>query len=100
MRATDTFVQLVGVPHPSPAKAKEFRTIDLASARAGIEAARSAHAMHFIYALERFPPTRESALRLGFVTLEQMVTALTWAVEHPSKETRIIEVPDIRKIAP
>ena len=28
---SETFVQLVGVPHPSPAKAAEFREIDLAS---------------------------------------------------------------------
>jgi uncharacterized protein YbjT (DUF2867 family) len=155
VRSGGTFVQLVGVSHPSPAKAKEFRTIDLASARAGIDAAHAAHAMHFIYVsvahpapvmkayievrteaetllrasgvpatilrpwyvlgpghrwpavllpvtwlLERLPATRESALRLGFVTLEQMVTALAWAVEHPSKEIRIMEVPDIRKATP
>ena len=29
----DTFVQLVGVSHPSPAKSAEFRSIDLASGR-------------------------------------------------------------------
>ena len=33
---SDTFVQLVGVPHPSPAKAAEFQSIDLASARASV----------------------------------------------------------------
>src|ERR1041385_8006784 len=27
----DTFVQLVGVPHPSPAKADQFRAVDLVS---------------------------------------------------------------------
>src|SRR5262249_4174870 len=27
----DTFLQLVGVPHPSPSKAREFREIDLRS---------------------------------------------------------------------
>jgi uncharacterized protein YbjT (DUF2867 family) len=152
VRSNDTFVQLVGVPHPSPAKAKEFRTIDLASARAGIEAAKAASAMHFVYVsvahpapamkayvearteaealleasalpatilrpwyvlgpghrwpvallplywiLEKIPATRATALRLGFVTLEQMVTALAWAVEHPANETRILEVPDIRR---
>src|SRR5437868_1296831 len=37
---SDTFIQLVGVPHPSPAKAKEFREIDLVSALAGIAAAK------------------------------------------------------------
>jgi len=33
IRPADTFIHLVGVPHPSPAKAAEFRAIDLVSAR-------------------------------------------------------------------
>jgi uncharacterized protein YbjT (DUF2867 family) len=45
----DTFVQLVGVAHPSPAKAAEFRNIDLASGRSAVEAARSAGVQHFVY---------------------------------------------------
>lgn len=45
----DTFVQLVGVAHPTPAKAAQFRTVDLASAHAGILAASSAGVRHFIY---------------------------------------------------
>ena len=36
----DTFVQLVGVPHPSPSKAQQFVDIDLRSALASIAAAR------------------------------------------------------------
>src|SRR5277367_2150017 len=43
VRSSDTFVQLVGVAHPSPAKAKQFREVDLASARASIEAAKKAN---------------------------------------------------------
>ena len=31
IKPADTFVQLVGVAHPGPAKAKEFRAIDLVS---------------------------------------------------------------------
>jgi uncharacterized protein YbjT (DUF2867 family) len=46
---SETFVQLVGVPHPSPAKAAEFRAIDLASGRSAIEAAKSAGVRHFVY---------------------------------------------------
>jgi len=45
----DTFVQLVGVAHPSPAKAPEFRRVDLASARAGADAAAGAGVSHFVY---------------------------------------------------
>ena len=151
VRAGDTFVQLVGVAHPSPAKAAQFRSIDLASARAGIDAARTAGAAHFVYVsvaqpapamrayvqarveaeahlaasglastvlrpwyvlgpghrwplvllpaywiLERLPPTRDTALRLGFVTLGRMVTALAWAVENPPAQSRVLDVPAIR----
>ena len=45
----DTFVQLVGVAHPSPAKAGEFRSIDLASGRSAVQAAASAGVQHFVY---------------------------------------------------
>jgi uncharacterized protein YbjT (DUF2867 family) len=44
-----TFVQLVGVSHPSPAKAAEFRSVDLASVRASAEAAVAAGVEHFVY---------------------------------------------------
>ena len=45
----DTFVQLVGVPHPSPRKAEQFRRVDLISARASACAAASAGIRHFVY---------------------------------------------------
>jgi len=148
----DTFVQLVGVAHPSPAKAAEFRAIDRASGLGAVAAAAQAHIQHFIYLsvaqpapmmkgyirvraeCERallesgmnvtlvrpwyvlgrghrwpyallpmywlcslIPSTRESALRLGLVTLEQMVRTLVSAVENPSIGARFIEVPQIRK---
>ena len=148
---SETFVQLVGVPRPSPAKAKQFHDIDLISARASIEAARAAGIEHFIYVsvaqpapvmrayqavrseaeaalrdsgmkatvlrpwyvlgpghrwpyllvpvywvCERIPQTRESAIRLGFVTHAQMTEALLRAVEDPSNDFRIVTVPQIR----
>jgi uncharacterized protein YbjT (DUF2867 family) len=147
----DTFVQLVGVPHPSPAKAAQFRSIDLASALAGIDAASGAGVRHFVYVsvaqpapvmrayiaaraeaeaalhasglnatilrpwyvlgpghrwpyalvpgywlARAFPPTRELALRLGLVTVTQMVGALVAAVENPASGVRIVDVPAIR----
>jgi uncharacterized protein YbjT (DUF2867 family) len=49
IRPADTFVQLVGVSHPSPAKASQFRTVDLQSARESIQAAAEAGVEHFIY---------------------------------------------------
>ncbi len=45
----DIFVQLVGVAHPSPAKAKEFRSIDFVSATEAIKVAPEAGIKHFIY---------------------------------------------------
>jgi len=49
IRPADTFVQLVGVAHPSPAKAAEFRSIDLPSASGAIQAAAKLSIEHFIY---------------------------------------------------
>jgi uncharacterized protein YbjT (DUF2867 family) len=45
----DTFLQLIGVAHPSPAKAAEFRAVDLASVRASAKAAAAAGLSHFVY---------------------------------------------------
>jgi len=148
---SDTFIQLVGVPHPSPAKAAQFQSIDLASARASVSAAASANIAHFIYVsvaqpapvmkayqsaraeaeslirasgmdatilrpwyvlgpghrwayalkpmywlFERLPATRDTARRLGLVTLEEMVAALVQSVESPASQFRILDVPSIR----
>lgn len=145
-------MQLVGVSHPSPAKAAEFRSVDLASVRASAEAASAAGVEHFVYVsvaqpapamkayaavraegeaivratgmnatflrpwyvlgpghcwpyllvpfywlFERLPPTRETAMRVGLVTLRQMVAALVRAVENPARGVRIVEVPEIRR---
>lgn len=154
VRPSDTFVQLVGVPHPSPAKAAEFQSIDLASVRASVTAAARAGVEHFIYVsvaqpapvmkayqaaraegetlirdsgmnatiirpwyvlgpghrwayslipmywlFERIPGTRETARRLGLVTLEEMAAALAHSVESPEDGIRILDVPSIRSTA-
>lgn len=151
----DTFVQMVGVAHPSPAKAPLFQSIDLASARASATAAREAGVQHFVYVsvaqpspamkayvesraeaeafirgtgmsatflrpwyvlgpghrwpyalipfywlLERLPGTRETARRLGLVTLPQMIAALVDAIENPADGIRIVDVPAIRRARP
>ena len=149
----DTFVQLVGVPHPSPAKARQFVEIDLRSAVESIAAARDAGVAHFVYVsvaqpapvmrayqaaraeaerellgsglvhtvlrpwyvlgpghrwpyallpaywvLAQLPRTRSAALRLGLVTIDQMVGALVATVAHFAA-SRVVEVPDIRALA-
>lgn len=154
VEGADTFIQLVGVPHPSPKKAAQFRQVDL---RAGLEAIRVASKLkvqHFVYVsvaqpapvmqaylavraeceraiaasgmpatvlrpwyvlgpghlwpyalvpfykiAELIPQTRQSALRLGFVTIQQMVRALVRIVDEPGGEVRYVEVPEIRSLA-
>jgi uncharacterized protein YbjT (DUF2867 family) len=49
IRKNHTFVHLVGVAHPSPAKAQQFRTIDLVAAKESIRAATGAGVEHFVY---------------------------------------------------
>jgi len=148
----DTFVQLVGVPKPSPAKAAQFRAVDLVSIQQSVPAAVEAGIAHFVYVsvahpaplmkayievraegerliresgmratvlrpwyvlgpdhrwpyllvpayklLEALPSTRESARRLGLVTLRQMIDALLVAVENPSTNHHVVEVPEIRR---
>jgi uncharacterized protein YbjT (DUF2867 family) len=46
---------------------------------------------------ESFSATRDSALRLGLVTIDQMIAALIWAVEHPTDRERVMDVPTIRR---
>jgi len=154
VRGADTFVHLIGVPHPSPAKAKQFRDIDLVSIEVAIKAAHEAGVRHFVYLsvahpapvmkeftavrsageqmiresgipatfvrpwyvlgpghlwpfailpvywiLEKLPKTRESAERLGLVTINQMLSALVWSVENPANEVRIVDVPKIRELS-
>jgi uncharacterized protein YbjT (DUF2867 family) len=47
----------------------------------------------------RFPPTADTARRLGFVTLSQMTAALVEAAETPEPGVRVWEVPRIRQAA-
>jgi len=49
VRGADTFVHLIGVAHPSPAKAAQFRAIDLVSIQVALKAARDAGVRHFVY---------------------------------------------------
>jgi len=53
-----TFVQLLGVPHPSPKKKEQFKTIDLASAKASAIAALHAGVRHFVYVSVAQTPTK------------------------------------------
>lgn len=69
---SDTFVQLVGVPHPSPSKGEEFRAIDLVSVRESVKAVTDRSIRHFIYlsvampapAMKEYVAVREEGERL------------------------------------
>ena len=147
----DTFVHLVGVSHPSPAKAKQFREIDLQAGLEAIRVARDVGVNHFVYVsvaqpapvMHTYQAVRAECeqaiassgiaatvlargtfwdlgidghtacsrsikwrswfhrpakvrLRLGLLTIRQMVRALVHAVDQPSEGVRVLDVPGIR----
>ncbi len=57
VRGADTFVHLIGVAHPGPAKGPQFRSIDLVSVRVAVQAAREAGVRHFVYLSVAQPAT-------------------------------------------
>jgi len=146
----DSFVQLVGVAHPSPSKARQFREIDQKSFEESLRAAVENRVRHFVYVsvahpapamhayievrshceellkksglnatilrpwyvlgpghywpyalkplywfARQIPSTRDGAIRLGLVTLQQMVAALVNSIESPAQGIRIVGVPEI-----
>lgn len=52
------WVQLLGVSHPSPSKAQQFREIDLRSVKTTADAAVHAKAVHFIYVSVAMAPSK------------------------------------------
>ncbi len=56
--AACVFVQLLGVPHPSPKKAKQFKEIDLRSVKASADAAAAAGVLHFVYVSVAMAPSK------------------------------------------
>lgn len=69
----DTFVHLVGVSHPSPAKAEQFLTIDLASVAAAVPVAVTAGVKHFIYVSVAQPAPSMKAYVAARVRGEQLI---------------------------
>jgi uncharacterized protein YbjT (DUF2867 family) len=67
IKGADTFVHLIGVSHPSPAKAAQFRAIDLPSAQVATKAARDAGIRHFVYLSVAQPaPMMQAFIALDF----------------------------------
>src|SRR5215471_7070849 len=61
----DTFVHLVGTPHPAPWKEREFRAVDLESLRTSAAAAVSGGITHFVYVSVAHPaPVMKAYIRV------------------------------------
>jgi uncharacterized protein YbjT (DUF2867 family) len=45
----DSFIHLVGTPHPSPWKGPQFRNVDLVSLKSSVAASKLAQVRHFVY---------------------------------------------------
>jgi uncharacterized protein YbjT (DUF2867 family) len=71
----DTFVQLVGVAHPSPAKAQQFRDIDLKSCQESVRAAVSNGIQHFVYVSVAHPAPAMKAYIEVRTLCENLITA-------------------------
>src|SRR5262245_28006281 len=71
----DTFLQLVGVPRPSPTKAREFVEIDLRSARESVAAASAAGVGHFVYVSVAQPAPVMQAYQAARRQAEDALTA-------------------------
>jgi uncharacterized protein YbjT (DUF2867 family) len=71
----DTFVQLVGVPHPSPSKAAQFLAIDLRSAVESIAAASAGGIAHFVYVSVAQPAPVMQAYQQARCQAEQRLDA-------------------------
>ncbi|HEY7113632.1 MAG TPA: NAD(P)H-binding protein [Thermoanaerobaculia bacterium] len=71
----DTFIQLVGVAHPSPAKAALFRSVDLASARASVDAAARGGAAHFVYVSVARPAPVMQAYQAARAAAEEAIAS-------------------------
>jgi nucleoside-diphosphate-sugar epimerase len=76
---SDTFVHLIGTPHPSPAKAKQFREVDLVSIQVAAKAARAARVQHFVYLSVAYP----SRMMQAFIEVRQQGEALLRATGLP-----------------
>ena len=77
---SDTFVHLIGTPHPSPAKARQFRDIDLVSVQAAAAAAKHAWISHFIYLSVAYP----APIMQEYIAVRQEGEALIRATGMPA----------------
>jgi uncharacterized protein YbjT (DUF2867 family) len=97
----DTFIHLVGVSHPSPSKAAEFRAIDLVSCREAVRAAKQADIRHFVYLSVARPAPMMKAYQTVRAEGERMVLDLAisttfvrpWYVLGPGRSWPVVLKP-------
>jgi uncharacterized protein YbjT (DUF2867 family) len=75
LSGADTFVQLVGVAHPSPTKAKQFREIDLKSCEQSLAVAVANRVEHFVYVSVAHPAPAMRAYIEVRSACEEMIRA-------------------------
>jgi uncharacterized protein YbjT (DUF2867 family) len=77
---SDTFVHLIGTPHPSPAKAQQFRDVDLVSVQEAVKAAKESGVRHFIYLSVAYP----APIMAEYIAVRQEAEALIRASGIPA----------------
>jgi len=75
IQPADTFVHLVGVSHPSPSKAAEFRAIDQKSASESVSTAKETGIQHFVYVSVAHPAPVMKAYIAARMESEAMLRA-------------------------
>jgi uncharacterized protein YbjT (DUF2867 family) len=101
VRPADTFIHLIGVPHPNPTKAAQFRAVDLVSVQVAIKAAREAGIRHFLYLSIAHPAPVMKAYIAVRTQCEEMIRASgipatflrPWYVLGPSHRWPVLILP-------
>ena len=96
-----TFVHLVGVSHPSPSKAAEFRDIDLKSCQEAVRVAQAAGVGHFVYLsvarpapiMKEYQAVREEGERLVRESNMAATFVRPWYVMGPGHRWPLALVP-------
>jgi uncharacterized protein YbjT (DUF2867 family) len=97
----DTFVHLVGVAHPNPRKATEFRDIDMKSCREAVRAANEAGIRHFVYlsvarpapVMQQYQAARAEGEKLIRETGMKATFVRPWYVLGPGRRWPLLLVP-------
>lgn len=77
---SDTFVHLIGTPHPSPAKVQQFQDVDLVSVQAAVTAGSSTRIRHFVYLSVAYP----APIMAEYIAVRQQGEALIRASGMPA----------------